>query len=235
MINVVIKPDGRLLSVTLDHLLRELHHVHSSDTKLGEVHRKQIYHRTLTCSRLTRGPPRSPGLAPENLLLLKCCFDVLHTAKQNFWKLIFSFENVRKFLYPETQNGRLKDYFTRCFKIHSNGAVMLTFNNLYKGYNNSEPNNSEPTHVKQSTQRRVSFYMRPRLTSGTPEEAGGFQLQLPSFTMLPLKLCRYLSSFALTLFFVRLRGRWCCTSCCLSSKMNASCLQNADQFTNSNI
>lgn len=37
MINVVIKPVGRLLSVALDHLVRELHHVHWSDTKLGAV------------------------------------------------------------------------------------------------------------------------------------------------------------------------------------------------------
>lgn len=37
MINVVIKPAGRLLSVTLDHLARELRYVHWSDTKLGAV------------------------------------------------------------------------------------------------------------------------------------------------------------------------------------------------------
>lgn len=33
MINVVIKPAGRLLSVTLDHLVWELRYVHWSDTK----------------------------------------------------------------------------------------------------------------------------------------------------------------------------------------------------------
>lgn len=37
MINVVIKSVGRLLSVILDHLLRELHHVHWSGVKLGAV------------------------------------------------------------------------------------------------------------------------------------------------------------------------------------------------------
>lgn len=89
MINVVIKPVGRLLSVTLDHLLRELHHVRQSDTRLGTVRSASETNLSSNFDVLPLDKKKSSVTWPGFELPLKCCaaeviFAVYHILKLNF-------------------------------------------------------------------------------------------------------------------------------------------------------
>lgn len=93
MINVVIKPVGRLLSVTLDHLLRELHHVHWSDTRLGAVRSASETNLSSNFDVLPLNKKKSSLVTwPSSELPQRCCaaeviFPVHHTLKMNFYWL----------------------------------------------------------------------------------------------------------------------------------------------------
>lgn len=89
MINVVIKPVGWLLSVTLDHPERELHHVHWSDTKLGAVRSALETNPSSNFDVLPLKKKKSPLSSDPALKVLiasKCCateviFALHHTLK----------------------------------------------------------------------------------------------------------------------------------------------------------
>lgn len=89
MINVVIKPVGRLLSVTLDHLVRELQHGQWSKTKLGAVRSASETNLSSEFDVLPLGKKKtlsSSSVVWHSLLPLKCrpaevIFAVRHTLK----------------------------------------------------------------------------------------------------------------------------------------------------------
>lgn len=103
MINVVIKPAGRLLSVTLDHLVWELGYVHWSDTKPRAVrtHQKQISHQTLIYSRLTHTHKNflcNVTQLWKSLMALKCHATEVIFAVQNTLKLFFCWFCIRSLI-----------------------------------------------------------------------------------------------------------------------------------------